>query len=87
MCLLEMTHVCISCVDLVSFNLFYRLFISCHDVFHNISQDAPAWTTFNQERHITAMVAADAADESNGCMFMVKGQQLLEVYLLFRRAP
>ena len=36
-------------------------------------QDAPAWTTFNQSRHITAMVAADKADESNGCMFMVKG--------------
>jgi len=37
-------------------------------------QDAPAWTTFHQTRHITAMVAIDAATEANGCLFMVKGE-------------
>jgi ectoine hydroxylase-related dioxygenase (phytanoyl-CoA dioxygenase family) len=42
-------------------------------VFTLCLQDAPAWTTFNQKRHLTAMVAVDRADEENGCMWMVKG--------------
>jgi hypothetical protein len=37
-------------------------------------QDAPAWTTFHQERHITAMVAVDPATVENGCMYMVRGE-------------
>lgn len=43
-------------------------------------QDAPAWVTFNQTRHLTAMVAVDAADESNGCLWMVKGEHLKGTY-------
>jgi hypothetical protein len=39
-------------------------------------QDAPAWTTFDQKRHITAMVAVDKSDLQNGCMWMVKGEHL-----------
>jgi len=37
-------------------------------------QDAPAWTTFNQNRHITATVAIDASTKENGCMYLVKGE-------------
>lgn len=36
-------------------------------------QDAPAWTTFGQTKHMTALVAADKAFKENGCMEMVPG--------------
>ncbi len=36
-------------------------------------QDAPAFTTFNQNYHITMMVAIDPSTTSNGCLDVVDG--------------
>jgi hypothetical protein len=37
-------------------------------------QDAPAYTTFNQRRHLTVMIAADKSDTQNGCLEVVRGE-------------
>ena len=37
-------------------------------------QDAPAYTTFKQRFHLTAMIAVDAADVHNGCLEVVRGE-------------
>ena len=37
-------------------------------------QDAPAFTTFNQQYHITMMVSIDASNPENGCLEMVPGR-------------
>lgn len=37
-------------------------------------QDAPAYVTFKQRLHLTAMVAADQATYENGCLEVVRGE-------------
>ncbi|KJE93341.1 epoxidase subunit A [Capsaspora owczarzaki ATCC 30864] len=37
-------------------------------------QDAPAYTTFKQRLHLTAMIAADKAVIENGCLEVVRGE-------------
>ena len=36
-------------------------------------QDAPAFTSFGQRFHITAMLSIDASNQQNGCLEMAKG--------------
>ncbi|UJR29492.1 hypothetical protein I4U23_010704 [Adineta vaga] len=40
----------------------------------NAHQDAPAYTTFNQRLHVTALIAADKCDKENGCLEIVRGE-------------
>eukprot|EP01137_Pigoraptor_chileana_P009480 Opistho-2@57831 len=37
-------------------------------------QDAPAYVTFKQRMHITAMIAIDGANKENGCLDIVRGE-------------
>jgi len=37
-------------------------------------QDAPAYVTFKQRFHVTAMIAADVANLENGCLEVVRGE-------------
>lgn len=39
-------------------------------------QDAPAFTSFGQKKHVTLMVAIDAMTKDNGCLEAVKGKHL-----------
>lgn len=37
-------------------------------------QDAPAYTTYNQKLHVTAMIAVDPMTKENGCLEVVAGR-------------
>lgn len=37
-------------------------------------QDAPAYTTFKQRFHLTALIASDKSDIENGCLEVVRGE-------------
>ncbi|CAF3879796.1 unnamed protein product [Adineta steineri] len=37
-------------------------------------QDAPAYTTFHQDHHLTVMIAIDKSDTQNGCLEVVRGE-------------
>eukprot|EP01116_Phalansterium_solitarium_P003689 TRINITY_DN14511_c0_g1_i1.p1 TRINITY_DN14511_c0_g1~~TRINITY_DN14511_c0_g1_i1.p1 ORF type:complete len:272 (+),score=67.70 TRINITY_DN14511_c0_g1_i1:214-1029(+) len=43
-------------------------------------QDAPAYVTFKQRFHVTAMIAADAASLENGCLEVVRGEHTKGVF-------
>ena len=46
-----------------------------HGGVNNWHQDAPYWPVLKPETPVTAWVALDDVDESNGCMWMVPGSQ------------
>src|ERR1043165_5034461 len=46
-----------------------------HGGINNWHQDAPYWPIIKPETPVTAWIALDDVDESNGCMWMVPGSQ------------